>query len=197
MAEGSTEELSPREVEILERVGTGATNQQIAHDLGISVNTVKAHLRNVFVKLQVESRTEAVLWAIRAGIIETPWTGPQDLKERDSGSVAWPDKVQWPLRASHFVTLSLVLLALVVAAVWPVAGGRSSIEAHRLIDSPGVLPQDAPSQAVSRWQLRARMPTPRGRFAYAAWNGSIYVIAGLGLQGWSDRVEAYDPLRDA
>lgn len=197
MTEGSAEELSPREVEILKRVGTGATNQQIARDLGISVNTVKAHLRNVFTKLQVESRTEAVLWAIRSGIIEAPRTAPQALEEQFSATEGRLQELRWPLNASHYIAVLVILLALVAAAAWPIEGGQSSIEAHRLVDMPSALPQDAPSQPVSRWQLGAHMPTPRGRFAYAAWNGSIYVIAGLGRQGWSDRVEVYDPLHDA
>jgi DNA-binding CsgD family transcriptional regulator len=65
------EQLSEREREILKQVATGASNQQIASDLHISVNTVKVHIRNVFGKLGVASRTEATLFAVRSGLIET------------------------------------------------------------------------------------------------------------------------------
>lgn len=68
-----TEELpqiSDREREILKLVATGATNQQIAHDLDISINTVKVHLRNIFGKIGVTSRTEATVYAIRLGLVE-------------------------------------------------------------------------------------------------------------------------------
>ena len=61
--------LSSREQEVLQLVATGQSNKQIAHHLVISRNTVKVHLRNIFEKLSVASRTEAVLLAMLAGWI--------------------------------------------------------------------------------------------------------------------------------
>jgi DNA-binding CsgD family transcriptional regulator len=52
--------LTPRQWEVLRRVATGASNVQIARDLGLSEATVRKHLENVFVRLAVQSRTEAV-----------------------------------------------------------------------------------------------------------------------------------------
>jgi DNA-binding CsgD family transcriptional regulator len=52
--------LTARQWEILRRVSTGATNGQVARALGVSQATVRKHLENVFVRLQVASRTEAV-----------------------------------------------------------------------------------------------------------------------------------------
>lgn len=63
-------QISEREREILRFVATGATNQQIATQLNISINTVKVHLRNIFSKIGVESRTEATLYAVRTGLVE-------------------------------------------------------------------------------------------------------------------------------
>jgi two-component system nitrate/nitrite response regulator NarP len=55
--------LSPRERELLGELGTGRTNAELAHQLGVSVNTVKFHLRNLFDKLGVRNRAQAVqLW---------------------------------------------------------------------------------------------------------------------------------------
>jgi DNA-binding NarL/FixJ family response regulator len=52
--------LTPRQWEVVHRVATGASNTQIARDLGLSEATVRKHLENVFVRLGVQSRTEAV-----------------------------------------------------------------------------------------------------------------------------------------
>lgn len=52
--------LSSRELEVLEKLEQGMTNQQIADTLFVSVNTIKTHLKNGFIKLEVSNRTEAV-----------------------------------------------------------------------------------------------------------------------------------------
>ncbi|NOK62441.1 MAG: DNA-binding response regulator, NarL/FixJ family, contains REC and HTH domains [Chloroflexi bacterium AL-W] len=65
-----TPQISEREQEILRLVATGATNQQIAQELSISINTVKVHLRNIFGKIGAASRTEATLYAVRNGLVE-------------------------------------------------------------------------------------------------------------------------------
>ncbi len=62
-----TEPLSEREAEILGLLAQGLTNKDIAQTLIVSVRTVEAHLRNLFAKLGVRSRTEAALWAVRHG----------------------------------------------------------------------------------------------------------------------------------
>ncbi len=79
--------ISEREREILRLVATGATNQQIAIALNISVNTVKVHLRNIFAKIGVESRTEATVYAIRTGIVTVGETGMSPADETASVSV--------------------------------------------------------------------------------------------------------------
>ncbi len=63
--------LTDRELEILRLVGRGFSNKQIGKELAISDRTVQAHLSNIFSKLGVDSRTEAVMHAVRSGWITT------------------------------------------------------------------------------------------------------------------------------
>lgn len=62
--------LSAREVAVLRLVADGKANKEIARSLSLSEETVKAHLKNVFAKLDVSDRTHAVTVAARRGIIE-------------------------------------------------------------------------------------------------------------------------------
>ncbi len=55
-------DLSPREWEVLAHVAQGLTNAEIAGRLGVSENTVRFHLKNIFEKLHVSNRTEAAAW---------------------------------------------------------------------------------------------------------------------------------------
>jgi DNA-binding NarL/FixJ family response regulator len=62
--------LTDRELEVLKLVATGLNNRDIAKQLFISENTVKNHVRNILEKLQLHSRMEAVVYAMREKILE-------------------------------------------------------------------------------------------------------------------------------
>ncbi len=66
------ETLSERELYVLRLVASGASNQEIADKLEISINTVKSHLRNILSKLQLENRTQAATYALKHGLISSP-----------------------------------------------------------------------------------------------------------------------------
>jgi len=63
------ESLSEREVAVLQHVASGKANKAIARELSLSEETIKAHLRSIFSKLEVNDRTQAVTTALRRGII--------------------------------------------------------------------------------------------------------------------------------
>jgi DNA-binding NarL/FixJ family response regulator len=62
--------LTERELEVLRLVAKGLNNRDIAKNLYISENTVKNHIRNILEKLQLHSRMEAVIYAVREKILE-------------------------------------------------------------------------------------------------------------------------------
>ena len=65
-----TPRLTDRELEVLKLVARGLNNRDIARELYISENTVKNHIRNILEKLQLHSRMEAVVYAVREKLLE-------------------------------------------------------------------------------------------------------------------------------
>jgi len=196
--------LSEREMEILRLVATGATNLQIAHELIISVNTVKVHLRNIYAKLGVASRTEATMVAVSEGWVGVPrLVSNGELEETpDSRPTpptppALPQLERWP-RVSIFKRVSLVVAVLLALPIWILplipqgnANGRSADPIG------GVFPTAPAPSSDTRWFTRAQMPTPRTDLALAVHDGLIYAIGGVSNEGVTGKVEVYDPRTDA
>jgi DNA-binding NarL/FixJ family response regulator len=70
--------LSDREMEMLKLLATGMSNKEIAEKLCLSLRTVKAHMSNVFTKMNVASRSEALVEALRKGLLTL-----EDIKHSD------------------------------------------------------------------------------------------------------------------
>ena len=188
--------LSDREIEVLELVATGASNQDIARQLFISVNTVKVHLRNIFEKLGVQSRTEATLCAIRHGLVvvdEAETMVPDLLPGRLSPEYWPPATARW--QRVYVTSVLLLALALLVLPLLGREGGSESI-ANPITDRPGAGNSSA-WVATSRWTKNADLPVPRTRLALAAHNGRLYAIGGDRASGVTGQVDAYSPEADA
>jgi DNA-binding CsgD family transcriptional regulator len=199
-------DLSDREREILVLVATGASNKQIAQQLVISPNTVKVHLRNVFAKINVASRTEAALYAIREGLVqvnngEAPAVAADD--EASNGAAAetvnppvasgeaatlaapTPQQGRWGL----WLTLSAVALVLVAGAVWIMAKSA----AQRGAPNP-----TAPVPTLEpRWTIQSGLPTARAGLAVVTYENQVYAIAGETADGITGVVERLDPTTNA
>ncbi len=67
---GAALKLTERELDVLRLVAKGLSNRDVAQQLAISENTVKNHVRNMLEKLQLHSRMEAVMYAVREKIVE-------------------------------------------------------------------------------------------------------------------------------
>ena len=61
--------LSPREYIVLQLISRGHSNKRVAQSLGIAPETVKSHVKHIFVKLRAQSRLEAVMRALMLGLI--------------------------------------------------------------------------------------------------------------------------------
>ncbi len=68
MAESIRTELSDRELQVLKLIANGKDNAQIAADLVISPKTVKNHISNILMKLQLHNRIQAAVYAVRSGL---------------------------------------------------------------------------------------------------------------------------------
>jgi len=189
-------------MDIVRLLATGATNQQIAQDLFISVNTVKVHLRNIYAKLDVASRTEATMVAVREGWLDVPGLGGQEEEpEAEGAEVPSPPagpRPQAPPPISLGKRVSLVvatLLALAMAFLPQILQGGSNDGTADPIG--GVFPTAASNGSADRWHTRAQMPTPRTDLAIVAHEGLVYAIGGVSNAGVTAKLEIYDPDNDA
>jgi DNA-binding NarL/FixJ family response regulator len=69
IAETIRAELSDREIEVLKLIANGKDNAQIAAELHISPKTVKNHISNILMKLQIDNRIQAAVYAVKSGIV--------------------------------------------------------------------------------------------------------------------------------
>lgn len=72
--------LTQRETEVLSMIASGRANREIAEETNLSINSVKSYIRGAYAKIEVSSRSQAVLWAIQHGLLvsaESDVVGPR------------------------------------------------------------------------------------------------------------------------
>jgi DNA-binding CsgD family transcriptional regulator/N-acetylneuraminic acid mutarotase len=182
-------DLSEREQEILKLLATGASNKEIAQRLFISPNTVKVHVRNIFNKIGVVSRTEAALYALRKGLIDQAVTEAQLSAEEDTTVqpeiTLQPEGALQPESASQlemviqaaqgrrsivWIALGLMLMLIVtVLGWWWRDRGLATT----------VLPTLTPTSAVlRRWQVQENLPRVLSAPAAVVYEQAFYFVAG-------------------
>lgn len=184
----SSNELSDREIEILEMVATGASNKEIAQKLHISANTVKVHLSNVYSKLDVSSRTEATMWAVREGLVQ-PFPDEQPIDDQSAEAVEKRDPGP---RRWVWIAGGILIIILLLVVVWqfnqPGAAGEQPAVTSEL---------PAPVLVSNRWQELNPMPTARSGLTAVQYEGRIYTISGETPTGISAVLEIYNPGSDS
>ncbi len=194
-------DLSERELEILRLVATGASNKEIAVKLVISPNTVKVHLRNVFAKIGAASRTEAALYALRAGLVDhvVPAEAAQPVAPLNGGvaeaegslaslAPALPQPVSTAERLGRFFLPLAVLLGIALLV--------TGIALARLGANPPAVSATPPGAVTlfnaQRWQDEVPLPVARSSMAAQAYESSLYIIGGetpSGVTGSTVRIQ--------
>jgi DNA-binding CsgD family transcriptional regulator len=186
-------DLSEREREILVLAAKGASNKQIAQELFISTNTVKVHLRHIFNKIGVASRTEAAMFAVGAGLVDpggaanqAEITGiPPGLPGDSEGKYLKEKKLRSRrllLAGAAAGSIIIVLLGLFLFWEWYTGSTGSGSESE--------------AGDFSRWQVKADMLTPRYGMGLTTYANQIFTIAGEKDDGVTNLVERYDPTID-
>jgi len=168
--------LTSRETEILALIAVGKANKEIAADLFISVNTVKVHVSNIFQKIDVSSRTEATLYAIENGIVQSP--APTNTQQEDTGSetsgvtseIIMGEKPRWLMKNWWVaVLLGFLLLFIIIQTSVP------SLSFFRTTPTPNPF-----IEALNHDRMEAIQPMadPRIGFAAVINDGAIYIIGG-------------------
>lgn len=208
------EPLSDRELDVLNRLAVGESNKAIADGLSISPYTVKTHLRNIYTKLGVSTRTEAMTVALQQGVLSVmPVVGapldeatdgplppgdplPGDLVLADGPVVITPLPVERapiaprPAVSHRWRNLSLgliTLFTLLLAAFLFIQGRGGQLSATATAE-----PFAEQTLGETRWVSSRPLPEARAGRAVVAVGLDVYVVGGETAEGISNEVRVFD-----
>ncbi|MEA3308254.1 MAG: LuxR C-terminal-related transcriptional regulator [Chloroflexota bacterium] len=199
--------LTERQLEITALVAGGLTNREIAARLYISHNTVKVHLRNIFTKTGVASRTELSMLAMREGWvtiseserelspIQVTVPDDEELPEVAMNS-AIEEEVRWfpawsRLRWGSLLAGMLLALLILFLPGRRTTTGSGQSAAQALVDIPVTGALEAPVFHDDKWVEIPPLPVRRARFGTAALDGRLYLVGGLTADAPTGRLDVY------
>jgi len=197
------EPLSERELSVLSAVAAGASNREIGQTLSISPHTVKAHMRNIFAKLGVNSRTEATTKALSLGLLDLHGNGAAGLPtspvkpeaefstEATSAVEAVPDDDMETGRRQRLIgaIVLIVILALAVLLMQQYLD-RTDLAATPQVTANPSLP--GVQVGESRWFYAGEIPNSRSGSTFTGAGLKLYQIAGENEVGVVNLVDVYD-----
>jgi DNA-binding CsgD family transcriptional regulator/N-acetylneuraminic acid mutarotase len=189
-------ELSDREIEIIRLVATGASNKEIANALTISPNTVKVHLRNIFGKLGVLSRTEATMTAIRMGLVDSPGVVNQTGTRNE---VLPADDMNWQVQQQDILTnvnsskknlflivgLGLIILVLAGFLLNRVLSPSNEPEG-------GITVAELEELSSQRWTTIQNLPDAISNMGFVRYENKFLIFGGVSENSISDKLHIYD-----
>ncbi len=199
------ESLSERELDVMHCVVNGASNKEVASELSISENTVKVHLRNIYTKLGVSSRTEATTAALQLGLVTIPGveTAVTDPPPTADTAVDEPiteaevlDPPAPPKRAAWLTAVivgGLIVALLLIVAIF----GRQMLEAPPTPSPTATLvPFVEEPIGQTRWSVSRPLTRPTANMATAAIGLDLFQIGGETADGVVNSVTRYDTLQN-
>lgn len=201
------ETLSDRELDVLRCVANGGSNKEIASELSISQNTVKVHLRNIFAKLGVSSRTEATTAGMQQGYITIPVSGStsavtiedprgaETLGDSDAATLETAATTEYLSPASekskaHNRRLIGLLILLLLSVLAIVLLGLQLLNQDQAAATPEPFTESPLDD--SRWLASRPMPDARANMAVAAVGLDVYQIGGETSAGVDGKVHVFN-----
>lgn len=210
------EALSDRELDVLRRMAAGESNKAIADGLSISPYTVKTHLRNIYIKLDVSTRTEAMTVALQQGVLSVGNVDEPSTNGRESAGD------QTAVAVSESITIDNPTAGIIPSATpdfLPAATAAPPVVSHRWRNLSLIMialfalvlgaflfiqwqsgelfattaePFEEIELGESRWLSSRPLPEPRAGRAAAAVGLDVYIIGGETEGGVTGDTRVFD-----